>query len=393
MKKILLFFGLLMPVALMAQHVVQLPTEVDRFIVEGTTTLQVKQGTPTRIEYSKHADKADLNYHKFSLCDNRNTATLYLAPGRGMSIVGEGPVEVCVNGNFDSIPFLGISLYACAKASFEGAEGDTLQVDSLTLKLEGLSVARFDMPFRAKRYTCSVDDYCYIFGPGDADESDSESKAVEAIGDLIRSIPWGSKSPWHSHIGLQWGLNSWGSSMLGAFQGTNSPAATNFSANHWMLTFDYPLIRERRFALYLGIGVEWDKYKFQISDVAPDYTLDPMAFASATDLGNTSMKMRYVVVPVEVAIGTPRKWSLHLGVVGGLYWGGNNTGLRYESVSNDVERRTKDLSINHYVAPLKLDARVMVKYRGIGAYLQVPLTSAFNNGFEPLYPLKFGIVL
>ena len=53
----------------------------------------------------------------------------------------------------------------------------------------------------------------------------------------------------------------------------------------------------------------------------------------------------------------------------------------------------KDYSINPYIRPYKLDARISLQYRSLGLYFQASMLPAFKGSCDELFPVKFGIIL
>ena len=102
---------------------------------------------------------------------------------------------------------------------------------------------------------------------------------------------------------------------------------------------------------------------------------------------------RYVILPIEVKFNLGRHWKLGLAAIPGLHWSGSHTGLRRDITSGDDEVNIKDYSINPYIRPYKLDARISLQYRSLGLYFQASMLPAFKGSCDELFPVKFGIIL
>ena len=145
-------------------------------------------------------------------------------------------------------------------------------------------------------------------------------------------------------------------------------------------------------AIYAGIGLEWDKYRFTgtyigLSDDATSFVdLDRDGY-------RTQLLTRYVEVPISVKFRLTRRWKLELAAIPGFHWSGSHTGFRRSFKTDDVAIKEKDYSVNDRINPYKLDARVVLRYRALGVYVQVPTLSTMRSDFDNLYPIKFGIIL
>ena len=85
-------------------------------------------------------------------------------------------------------------------------------------------------------------------------------------------------------------------------------------------------------------------------------------------------------------------WKAELAAIPGLHWSGSHTGLRRDITSGDDETNIKDYTVNPYINPYKLDARIAVQYRSVGVYFQASMLPAFKGSCEELFPVKFGII-
>lgn len=203
-----------------------------------------------------------------------------------------------------------------------------------------------------------------------------------------------SRGPWSSNIDFAWGFHNWGGERLNGLMGTEGDAAVRTSFNHLLLTFNYPVLYSNRVALYAGVGLEWDKYKFHRGDIHFDLTSDPFRLVNgAMENSESRLLTRYVILPIEVKFDLGRHWKLGIAAIGGLHWSGSHTGLRRDVVDGTTESHIKDYSVNNHINPYKLDTRLSVSYRSLGLYIQTSMLPAFKSGCEELFPVKFGIIL
>lgn len=237
----------------------------------------------------------------------------------------------------------------------------------------------------------SIDEDDDDFDFGYYDYSDPEDVAA-AVKKLQKKIRRGRT--WSPGIDFAWGFHNWSKERFNGFAGTDGDAAVRTSFNHILLTFNYPVLYSRRVALYAGLGLEWDKYKFHRGDIHFDQTAEPYHFINGTvDNSESRLLTRYVILPIEVKVDLGRHWKLALAVIPGIHWSGSHTGLRRDITSGDDETNIKDFSVNPYINPYKLDARISVQYHSIGLYFQASMLSAFKGSCDELFPVKFGIIL
>lgn len=225
--------------------------------------------------------------------------------------------------------------------------------------------------------------------------NDLEDLDADEIVDLARKIRLRlGRRTWHTNIDFAWGFHNWSKDRFNGLAGTEDDAAVRTSMNHTLLTINYPIVYSRRVALYAGFGLEWDKYKFHRGDIHFDNTTQPYHLIDGF-LPNSESRLltRYVIVPITIKFDLGRHWKLELAAIPGLHWSGSHTGLRRDITSGDNETNIKDYTVNPYIAPYKLDARVSVKYRVFGLYFQTSMLSAFKGSCEELFPVKFGIIL
>ena len=219
---------------------------------------------------------------------------------------------------------------------------------------------------------------------------------ADALSDLVRKIKLRSSKrySWGTNLDFAWGFHNWGTDRLNGLAGMDGDAAVRTSFNHILLTLNYPVVYSKHVALYAGLGLEWDKYKFHRGDIHFDLTAEPYHLTNGTVANSESRLLtRYVILPIEVKFNLGRHWKLGLAAIPGLHWSGSHTGLRRDITSGDDEVNIKDYSINPYIRPYKLDARISLQYRSLGLYFQASMLPAFKGSCDELFPVKFGIIL
>ena len=253
-------------------------------------------------------------------------------------------------------------------------------------------------PLAAQEHPAQPDSLAAQIIAEDDDEIDFDDLRnfdSDNVDELIRKLKaYRTKRVWNTNIDLSWGFHNWSKERFNGLAGTDDDAAVRTSFNHIMLTFNYHVVYSRRVALYAGLGLEWDKYKFHRGDIHFDQTTDPYHFVNGTvDNSESRLLTRYVILPIEVKFDLGRHWKLGLAAIPGLHWSGSHTGLRRDITSGDDETNIKDFSVNPYIAPYKLDARIAVQYRSVGVYFQTSMLPAFKGSCDELFPVKFGIIL
>lgn len=202
-----------------------------------------------------------------------------------------------------------------------------------------------------------------------------------------------SRDTWSTNLDFAWGFHNWGGTPFSGLGGMDGDAAVRTSFNHILLSLSYPVVISRRVALYAGLGLEWDKYKFHSGEVLFNSSLSPHRLTLGPDDATSRLLTRYFIVPISLYFDLGSHWKIEIAALPGLHWSGSHTGLRRDYTEGDNERHVKDYSINRHLNPFKLDARLLVRYRAVGLYFQVATLPAFRNTCEELYPVKFGITL
>lgn len=444
-NRIILAIMLLLPAAPLAAQVQPLPNDVTRFIFEDCKAVIVPD-TVTGLEDGLMNAGAGIrvNGSEVTFYDNRNVR-LHFCPGTATHFVVTDNANVTFQGTFRFPGTFELWADDASTVTFTGI-GDTVSAKSMVITLEDVARVNAKSILRTDRYNFSAKDYSrfkafiveqtgsdgerqkshftntnyasYHIGhnlyPGhnetidlseaedffsyDEDEIDLDDlKDFDAdnIADLTRKIRLRlTRRTWNSNIDFSWGFHNWGKDRFNGLAGTDDDAAVRTSFNHIMLTFNYPVLSSRRVALYAGLGMEWDKYKFHRGDIHFDQTTDPYHFIDGFVPNSESRLLtRYVILPIEVKFDLGRHWKLGLAAIPGLHWSGSHTGLRRDITSGDDETNIKDISVNPYINSYKLDARIAVQYRSVGVYFQASMLPAFKGSCEELFPVKFGIIL
>ena len=404
------------------------PDQVSTIRVEDHTRLTVK---PSEGEFhlltATASPVATIKGSNMMISSPANDITLLLPPGRSIAFHVEDHANLVFSGNFDKRQRLSVRTEDYASALFTGSLADSLWAVDLNLRADDYSLIRSEIRLVSYNFEFVAKDYSRInldcqqnkYEPGFdtrtqtvfRDEhatlqynycNSDTARAFSTRDSTLASITQGKlrnranpakPSFWrHRDVALNfaWGFHNWGSEPLNGFAGVDSPADARTSFNHVHLSVDYPLIGTRHTGLYIGLGLDWDKYKFS----TPDVVFDNLAFRSGPDGAVESRLLtRYVVVPLTLRVDLWHGWRLTLSALPGIHWSGSHTGLRREFESDQMEGLVKDQSVNKHINPYKLDLRATLSYEGIGLYFQAATLSTMRDGCEPLYPVKFGIIL
>ncbi len=443
----------LLPLSATAQFTQILPPEVKEIRLEGYARLKVCPGDTTRLEVpdaKQSVNVGKVSGSRLTIKDQVRGLTLYVAPERIIAFNSQDFSSIIFSGNFQPFDDLTIHTEDYGKVTIEGNEGDTLRSHALRLHAEDFTriigeipVQYYDFDIRAtdqsaiKMQATACDSVLAKNGQTDCTQSYMNSDLgvislgrytidgvlksedyynvssvdeghyflntlTDGIADVGRTLGVKDKKrnihPWDTELDLAFGWHNWGDAIGNGLAGMplSSGAAVNTSLNNWQLAVNIPVVNVRGFALKLGLGLEWDKYKFAIPYVTFDETTDPMSFVSGTPTtgsSRTRLKTRYVVLPIKLDFGNVDGWHVSLTALPGLGWTGKNTGMRYQFAMADGDVNAKDFSVNQHLNPYKLDLRLAVKYDWIGVYIQVSTLSAFRDGCQELFPVKFGIIL
>ncbi len=409
------------------------PDQVSTIRVEDHTRLTVK---PSEGEFhlltATASPVATIKGSNMMISSPANDITLLLPPGRSIAFHVEDHANLIFSGNFDKRQRLSVRTEDYASALFTGSLADSLWAVDLNLRADDYSLIRSEIRLVSYNFEFVAKDYSRInldcqqnkYEPGFdtrtqtvfRDEhatlqynycNSDTARAFSTRDSTLASITQGKlrsvekpaaelekkRSFWrHRDVALNfaWGFHNWGTEPLKGFAGVDGPADARTSFNHVHLSVDYPLIGTRHTGLYIGLGLDWDKYKFS----TPDVVFDNLAFRSGTDGAVESRLLtRYVVVPLTLRVDLWHGWRLTLSALPGIHWSGSHTGLRREFENDQMEGLVKDQSVNKHINPYKLDLRATLNYEGIGLYFQTATLSTMRDGCEPLYPVKFGIIL
>ena len=417
----------------------QVPDEVKEIRIEGIGRLMVKSTDgPTVLQSPSRYHVATIKNNRMTISENHANVTLLLPVGRSMTFEVEDHANLIFLGSFGKRDQLSINTHDFASATFSGSIADSMWAVNLNLRAQDHSMIYSEIRQANHNFQIGSFDYSRIsvaciktiYEPNletrvQSISFDPENKFAHVDwnycdGDTVRPVsPQGKvfadavqekidqsmapqvqkekKSIWrHRDVALNfaWGFHNWGTGMFNGFEGVDGAAAVRTSFNNIQLSVNYPLIGTRHFGFYIGLGLEWDKYKFEGKDITFNTATDPHSFVDGGDPTCTSwLNTRYVVLPLTFRFDLWHDWSLTLSALPGIHWSGSHTGLRREYTSDIEERTDYDQSVNKYINPYKLDLRATLSYEGIGLYFQVPTMSTMRSTVQDLYPIKFGLIL
>ncbi len=234
---------------------------------------------------------------------------------------------------------------------------------------------------------------------------DSDMPEVGEIKELMGNLEASaSGSRFHSY--MLWGFHNWGeiNNGMASVDGANTVRTT---FNTFQLNFQWKLVKRAHCDLSVGIGFEWDRYKFSNNyvhlntDGTQGYfeTWDAATLAAndlpAADLDAWKSRLitRYVTMPLTYSIYfANNKIRATLGVVTGMSLDSKKTGMRYFYDDGNVDYKDR-VDASEYLNPFKCDVLAMLKFGFLGLYVQVPTMPINRNMNVDLYPIKFGIVI
>lgn len=429
----LAFIGLALPVAAQAP-LTPIHSSARTLTVNNTTRLTVLPDTITALGLvDEKVNKYLTNEAGRLTLDAPDEVTLHLRPGDIRSFIAKDRSQITFIGNFVWDDSLSLNAEVASAIFFKNRD-NSVTVPAVSISASDIANINIEGTLLVERFKFSPDDASSINihtlclksvdnrpTGGHVDESQYGSLTVnnwiadgdttsyepnyEGFGKLIPAInkavreydaPSGSSFKaqlrWRPTTDLAFGFHNWGHQPFDGFAGVQGPAAVRTSFNNVQLSFNYPLVRTSWMAIYAGIGLEWDKYRFTgtyigLSDDATSFVdLDRDGY-------RTQLLTRYVEVPISVKFRLSRRWKLELAAIPGFHWSGSHTGFRRSFKTDDVAIKEKDYSVNDRINPYKLDARVVLRYRALGVYVQVPTLSTMRSYFDNLYPIKFGIIL
>lgn len=418
----------------------QVPDQVTEIRIEGLVRLMVKSTDgPTVLQSPSQYQVASIKNNRMTISQNHADVTLLLPAGRSLKFEVEDHANLLFVGSFGKRQNLSVETHDDATATFSGSITDSMWAVDLTLKAHDHSLIYSEIRQANHNYHIGSFDYSRIiiaciktiyeegmeqrvqsisYDPDnifakvewsycDSDTVRSLGPERKAFADAVQAKLASSTNPpakeekkksiWRNRdvaLNFAWGFHNWGTGMFNGFEGVEGAAAIRTSFNNIQLSVNYPLIGTRHFGFYVGLGLEWDKYKFEGKDITFNTAVEPHTFSDGGDATCTSwLNTRYVILPLTFRFDLWHDWSLTLSALPGIHWSGSHTGLRREYTTDLEERTDYDQSVNKYINPYKLDLRATLNYEGIGLYLQVPTMSTMRSSTQDLYPIKFGIIL
>lgn len=432
----------------------QVPDEVSEIRLSEYSRLMVKPTSgPMMLQTYKQYQVASVKNGRLTIPGSSTDLTLLLPEGRSIAFVAEDYSNLTFVGSFGKRPKLTVHTKDYASALFSGSLADSVWAVNISLQAEDYSQIHSEVRMMQFGFEVLPEDYAHItidcfqerYEPGMSSRSQTVRQCpncivnwnycyndtVENVGsdtsyaryvsdsktrvlqrhDSLKSEVYArnphrsssydgqqkSRSIWrHRDVDLNfaWGFHNWGTDMFNGFEGVDGAAAIRTSFNNIQLSVNYPLVGTRHFGFYIGLGLEWDKYKFEGKDITFNTATDPHTFVDGGDPTCTSwLNTRYVVLPLTFRFDLWHDWSLTLSALPGIHWSGSHTGLRREYTTDLEERTDYDQSVNKYINPYKLDLRATLSYENIGVYFQAPTMSTFRSTVQNLYPIKFGIIL
>jgi hypothetical protein len=432
----------------------QVPDEVSEIRLSEYSRLMVKPTSgPMMLQTYKQYQVASVKNGRLTIPGSSTDLTLLLPEGRSIAFVAEDYSNLTFVGSFGKRPKLTVHTKDFASALFSGSLADSVWAVNISLQAEDYSQIHSEVRMMQFGFEVLPEDYAHItidcfqerYEPGMSSRSQTVRQCpncivnwnycyndtVENVGsdtsyaryvsdsktrvlqrhDSLKSEVYArnphrsssydgqqkSRSIWrHRDVDLNfaWGFHNWGTDMFNGFEGVDGAAAIRTSFNNIQLSVNYPLVGTRHFGFYIGLGLEWDKYKFEGKDITFNTATDPHTFVDGGDPTCTSwLNTRYVVLPLTFRFDLWHDWSLTLSALPGIHWSGSHTGLRREYTTDLEERTDYDQSVNKYINPYKLDLRATLSYENIGVYFQAPTMSTFRSTVQNLYPIKFGIIL
>lgn len=431
--------AMMLPAAAGAQSSQLLPDYITEVRLEDYAMLRVMQGDENRLTVGGNARQlGDYNTSRLTLKETDDAATLYLKPGRSMVFNTQDFSNLTLVGDFAAMDSLVLHAEDYSRIEYNGDVKDTLRARHMRLHSEDYSRITSTNPvqYGVGRYNAldysridlAASDLCSRLASDGVTENlftnsdfgrinsgrftkdgvlqherqeggydevlDVTDKITSGIGDIARTVARKkNRHPWKTELDFAWGWHNWGDQIGAGFSGVEGAAAVNTNFHNIQLAVNIPVINVRGFALKAGLGMDWDRYNFQTSEVSFDETATPMAFAAGSGTGYTRLKARSVVVPLKFEFGNPKRWHVSLTALPGLNWSGDNTGLRRKSETTNGTQKLKDYEVNKYFNPYRFDVRLAVQYKGLGLYAQVSTLPLLKDGCQELYPIKFGIIL
>lgn len=209
-------------------------------------------------------------------------------------------------------------------------------------------------------------------------------KSTEGIGPFIE----------RSSFNFYWGFTNWGGTTFGGLMGANEgTAAIRTSFSSYQLSYSFYIVNREHFNAGIGLGYESDVYKFKDSYV----TWSGSSFQTSTpDVSgdwSTRFVTRYVQVPIHIGwVDKKELFSVRLSAIPAIGYANNNTGLKHR-MKEDGQTHKDQTNLSDALFPYKLDVRLEFKVYGVGLFMQVSTFKLFKDGYQDLYPFKFGFVI
>ena len=423
------------------QRVQLVPDAVSQINLSGRQSLRIVAGSETRLETKSNLDNiARVRGDKMIISSDSAGITLSIAPKRNIKVSTEDYANVVFEGAFPMRSELEVHAEDFSTVTFVGSASDTVRSTNLILHAEDYAHIGSGSIMQAVQIDFSSEDFSrislkgldYIAGPNDTsieqrslvsdfgriytgrttagdmllytseeehDKTNMLGNMTDRVADAVRSSAGSEKQKntvsWHFGgfiLDFAWGWHNWGNEMFSGFAGVESPAEVGTTFNNIQLSGNYAIAHNRWLGFYVGLGLEWDKWKFVAPQVQFNTAAEPYAFANAgATSGSMLLTTRYVVVPFSIRIGDRDGVHLVLSAIPGIHW--NASGLRTKQTIGNSTETVKDRSINRYINPYKFDIRAELYYSWFGIYAQFSTLSTFKGNSEELFPVKFGIIL
>lgn len=193
-----------------------------------------------------------------------------------------------------------------------------------------------------------------------------------------------------SSFSFHWGFNNWGSSAFAGLMGPQVGFAdirTSFSS--YQLSYSYDILHAEHFNAGIGLGYESDIYKFKSKYIVWSDGHFRVAIPAQTGDWSSRFVTRYVQLPIHIGwVDSKEAFSVRLSAIPAIGYTNKNTGLKHK-----MDNAKDQTNLGDALRPYKLDLRLDVKIYGIGVFMQVSTFSLFKDGYQDLYPIKFGFVI
>ena len=421
----LFFLALAFGTVATAQVYVQPVTGVHTVKVEDAVTLNVYPGDKTQIEANTSNPFATVAGGIMSL-EGDDAITLRLNPADGIvTFSAEGVATIRFVGPFDfGDRKMVIIAEDNAKIEFSETVAGKIKAGHVVFDAQDNARIVSELPLLVNSYNFKSVDNSYIEVPsikqkpevdstvdrsyyytiednGNIVIRDQGSEGVFSSPKIMLNIYQGTNKRNPSRdfeFNCFWGFSNWGDSPLKGFSGINGDAEVSHYFMNVGFSIDYPLVNTSHFGLYAGLGIEGNRYHFthplvsatptgfQISPASVTYTPNPL------DPNNWDTYFNTLAMTVPITFSfEPWKYDdfcIRLTAIPGI----NVYSIlkqTYDSKAVDVTVSDKECSNN--LNPFMLDARLTLMYGDFGLYAQVATLPLFKDGFQDIYPVKFGL--